>query len=139
MVEPASFSGEHCQHRQRVLCYSRGTFPGVPFWIPVSKELISERLVVWCAQPQPEGQLPWMCSQSCRGTAGRALKEGMQAVGHESSFLLAESHLVHAGDQLEETQCTSLGSPPVRKYFSISSILACKSEAVLNSPPPTTS
>lgn len=66
-----------------------------------------------------------MRSQSCRGTAGRALKERMQAVGHESSFLLVESHLVHAGNQLEETQCASLGSPPVRKYFPISLILAC--------------
>ncbi|KAK7834895.1 hypothetical protein U0070_022866 [Myodes glareolus] len=39
---------------------------------------------------------------------------------------VAESHLVHAGNRLEETQCASLGSPPVRKYFPVSLILACK-------------
>lgn len=86
----------------------------------------SERLVVWCAWSQPECQLSWMCSQSCRGTAGKALKGRMQAVVHEASLLLAESHLVHAGNQLEETQCASLGFPPVRKYFSVSFIMMYK-------------
>lgn len=47
-------------------------------------------------------------------------------MGHESFFLLAESHLVHAGNRLEETQCASLGSLPVRKYFPVSLTLACK-------------
>lgn len=59
-----------------------------------------------------------MCSPELQGTAGRALRGRVGAVVHGSSFPLAGSHLVLAGNQLEETQYASVGSPPVRKYFS---------------------
>lgn len=50
----------------------------------------------------------------------------MGAAVHGSSFPLAGSHLVLAGNQLEETQCAPVGSPPVRKYFPVSFITMCR-------------
>lgn len=57
----------------------------------------------------------------------------MGAVVHGSSFPLAGSHLVLAGNQLEETQYASIGSPPVRKYFSVSVITVCRELVTLMS------
>lgn len=87
-----------------------------------ASEVISERLVVWCAWPRPECQLSWMF-----GTSGIASEEKVRAVVHGSSLPSSWISFGACWKPVGGSTASILGSSTCTQVFSsLSFIMLCK-------------